>query len=875
MTRPNLFISSLINSENSDVSSLFNTAAIDAFELDFQAQIDALGSDGSLTSAALDGDPTSIKANEIIWGNTTNGAVLTGSGLDQINNMDQLDQALENGVASGAFDTMRIYAGGQNVLSLNFATSALTLSSGNQSVALLGVLPTSLQDIFDFLTQLDNVADGVDLDTAVQILRQFDLGGLRIVDNGTTLFDLAFDNDGLRISAAGGQFRIDGSFPADSLGDIIDLVRDLDELDKTAAGFVSLSQQPDLEINSISLTAADGTKLIRTSGALDEVDPLFNNLIIEGTSGDDRDVFSDGDFADANQIVMQLGAGNDSALFFGGQFGLESGDTPVRVNGGAGFDTVRVYDFGSQQVVADFNNQSLSGRQLEDHFNYRIDLEAVEAVEINTAQRAVVLGDNAANTAIAGDVFGRFEFFGGGGTDTLDLTKVVRMSTNVPGLSQSDLAGFSAIYGGNNSIEMSHGDLHVTFVLGDVEQVRVKAAGGGTTTVSLTELLQSTSSLARFMVGTSEDDSLSGDFGADVILGQSGSDYLYGDGIQANLTGDIAGQVYRMYQATLDRAPDAVGYEGWVTNLYEGTQTLTNLPNGFVNSGEFKNTYGALDDSGFVNLLYQNVLGRDADAGGLQGWLDAMAAGTTRAGVVLGFSESKEFKLSTAQAAAEFALSQSESHWTDEIYRVYRATLDRDPDAGGFAGWAEMLGSGTTYGTMVNGFVNSREFKNTYGALDDAGFVELLYQNVLDRAADAGGLQGWLDFLSGGGTRAGVVEGFAQSGEFKLGTAADLTAWVKAQGTHDTIIVDGGTNVVMGGILSDHFEFRAGGNTTIVDFEDWDELGMRNFGYDSFETFQSHLTQSGNDVVFADQGTTFTLIGTQLGDVTAAHVDLF
>ena len=38
-----------------------------------------------------------------------------------------------------------------------------------------------------------------------------------------------------------------------------------------------------------------------------------------------------------------------------------------------------------------------------------------------------------------------------------------------------------------------------------------------------------------------------------MLLGQSGADYLYGDGIQANLTGDVAGQVYRMYRATLDR----------------------------------------------------------------------------------------------------------------------------------------------------------------------------------------------------------------------------------------------------------------------------------------------------------------------------------
>jgi hypothetical protein len=872
MTRPNLIISSRLFSDTG-AAPILDTSALDSFVPSFADEIDALNTPGNPTSAALDADPTSLRSNEVIWGNTTNGAILTGSGLTQISNLAQFESDLANGIATGAFDTLRIFSGGQNILSLSFAPNALTLSSGTQSLALRGVLPTSFQDIFNFITQLGNVADGIDLAAAAQILRDFDLEGLRITDGGLTLFDLTLDNSGLRITTAGAEFRIDGTLPANNLGDIVDLLSELNGFDQTAAGLSSLAQLPGVAITDISLTDASGARLIRLSGPVAELDPLFANVVIEGTPGNDRDILvSDLGFG-VNGIVLQLGAGNDSASLVGSRFGVEDANgAPVVINAGAGFDTVTITDFYSAIVAVDFSAQSLSGRQLVDQFNYDVRIVDVEEVLINTFQRAVLLGDGAANTATPGAVFGLFEFYGGGGTDILNLTQVRHPGTGEIGLSLSDLAGFTATYGGNNAIAFTHSDLAVTFVLGDVERVRLTDRE-----ITLTEALSQSSDIVRFTIGTSGNDSLKGDLGADVILGQSGSDYLYGDGIQANLTGAVAGQVYRMYQATLDRAPDAVGYEGWVTQLYEGRVALANFPNGFVNSGEFQRSYGGLDNAGFVELLYQNVLDRASDAGGRQGWLDAMASGTSRAGVVLGFSESAEFKRDTAAASASFALSQSEAHWTDDVYRVYRATLDRDPDMVGFGGWIELLGSGTGYQTMIGGFTNSREFKTTYGALDDAGFVELLYQNVLDRASDAGGRQGWLDFLDAGGTRAGVVEGFAQSGEFRLDTAADLTAWVKAQGTHDDIYAGAGGNTLMGGILQDRFVFEAGqpGGNTIADFEVWDSLRMNGFGYGDYGAFASHLTQSGADLVFADQGTTITLANTLMADLSADQVDLF
>lgn len=145
-----------------------------------------------------------------------------------------------------------------------------------------------------------------------------------------------------------------------------------------------------------------------------------------------------------------------------------------------------------------------------------------------------------------------------------------------------------------------------------------------------------------------------------------------------------------------------------------------------------------------MSLLYQNVLGRDADVGGLAGWTAQLEGGMSRAQVVTGFSNSAEFVEATASDARAFVNATSQAGWTDDVYRIYQATLDRAPDYAGLEGWTEQLAGGRELGSVISAFVGSQEFQNTYGDLDNAGFVNQLYLNVLDRGADAGGCPaGW------------------------------------------------------------------------------------------------------------------------------------
>ncbi|MEZ5178221.1 MAG: DUF4214 domain-containing protein [Acidimicrobiales bacterium] len=102
------------------------------------------------------------------------------------------------------------------------------------------------------------------------------------------------------------------------------------------------------------------------------------------------------------------------------------------------------------------------------------------------------------------------------------------------------------------------------------------------------------------------------------------------------------GPAFRLYSAYFRRDPELAGLQFWSSKIQSGTSIRT-VSAGFADSSEFRNTYGTLDDTEFVNLVYRNVLGRKPDAGGLRFWVAQLRTGrNSRAGVMAGFSESSE-----------------------------------------------------------------------------------------------------------------------------------------------------------------------------------------------------------------------------------------
>lgn len=107
--------------------------------------------------------------------------------------------------------------------------------------------------------------------------------------------------------------------------------------------------------------------------------------------------------------------------------------------------------------------------------------------------------------------------------------------------------------------------------------------------------------------------------------------------------GSDSRSVDRLYLAYFLRTPDSEGLAHWKEQRTRGA-SLAAISDAFANSTEFRNRYGSLSNGGFVDLVYRNVLGRGPDAGGFAHWIEVLSRGGSRGAVMLGFSDSQEFK---------------------------------------------------------------------------------------------------------------------------------------------------------------------------------------------------------------------------------------
>ncbi|MGN6696357.1 MAG: DUF4214 domain-containing protein, partial [Aquihabitans sp.] len=154
---------------------------------------------------------------------------------------------------------------------------------------------------------------------------------------------------------------------------------------------------------------------------------------------------------------------------------------------------------------------------------------------------------------------------------------------------------------------------------------------------------------------------------------------------QENLTN--VDPVVRLYRAFLGRAPDAGGLRYWIAKKRAvppaKTFSVTQLATQFTGSNEFKRKYGALSNKAFVTRIYTDVLGRPADPNGVTFWTKQLdTKRRTRATVMVGFSESPEYKRKQA-ANTDAAIA-------------YLSLAGRMPTADETAAWNTAATSGKT-----------------------------------------------------------------------------------------------------------------------------------------------------------------------------------
>ena len=159
-------------------------------------------------------------------------------------------------------------------------------------------------------------------------------------------------------------------------------------------------------------------------------------------------------------------------------------------------------------------------------------------------------------------------------------------------------------------------------------------------------------------------------------------------------------QCTRLYFSFFGRIPDYGGLLFQVGQFRSGVQ-LDQIAQNFANSPEFTNRYGALTNDQYINLVYQNVLGRAPDPDGYNFYFTHLQNGTmTRGQMMIGFSESPEFQ----------------QLMLDEVFvvSVYVGMLRRTPEPAGLDFYIDLLEGGTPRAAIINGFFNSPEYHGRF-----------------------------------------------------------------------------------------------------------------------------------------------------------------
>jgi hypothetical protein len=168
---------------------------------------------------------------------------------------------------------------------------------------------------------------------------------------------------------------------------------------------------------------------------------------------------------------------------------------------------------------------------------------------------------------------------------------------------------------------------------------------------------------------------------------------------------------YRQY---LGRTPDTAGLTSWV-NAMQGGLSDEQLEASFIGSAEYIRDHGGTGPA-WVNGMYHDLLGRNADAAGLNHWVQALQAGAAPDLVAYGFAASAERE-------------------GQRIAADYLKYLGRRLDAAGQAYWVDQfVHHGASNEDVVAGFVSSPEYYNRAGGnADIAAWLVSAFRDVLGR----------------------------------------------------------------------------------------------------------------------------------------------
>jgi Ca2+-binding RTX toxin-like protein len=484
--------------------------------------------------------------------------VLTGSGIGPATNLDELCEAIDGGIATGAFSTVvmtgPVSIGGPTGEILRFTAAAngtgYTLATGGQSVVVTGALPNTLVGLADMLRSIGQLGTLFELtpteqQTLATELNSYGVTGLQLFDDASSVISIAITPTSFTLNFGAMTLVVNGTMPT-NFGDLVRIALQIDSIETMNGYFTSLADVDGLSIDSARLSGPNDVTLLTVTGpitdegSLDNAVITFNGTVVgefwTGTQSSDYwgalpgqsvrahgfagdDVLSGSDLAD----IIFGGTGDDTLFGNSGNDKIYGEDGNDRVEGGDGNDLLYT---GSGNDIA----RGGAGRDL------------IGASEGND----LVYGDSGNDTLLGGA--GNDTVYGGADNDYLrgddgnDLLFGDEGVDRLYGSAGNDTlfggADNDAVWGSSGNDSLYGGDGNDRIGGGGWADGMFGGAGNDTMWGGTGNDTIYGNDGNDFVIGGDDNDLMYGGAGRDTLRGEAGDDFLSGDEGNDSLTGD-------------------------------------------------------------------------------------------------------------------------------------------------------------------------------------------------------------------------------------------------------------------------------------------------------------------------------------------------
>jgi hypothetical protein len=280
-----------------ETSSILDS--LEDIEFDYVHVVSGFFAGTSAAGIAFNNSPSEITNSGVTWGDFLDGVRLNST-ITSVSNIDELISQIENGLETGAFQSLQVFDNGTEIFRLSGTKANWSISSGDLSFELSGVLPTSLSGFVDFAKVLNDASDflGVtqgyywdqatgtfvnrvstplsltetERDLVIADLKNYKIDDFAVVYEGQTRAEISLTADTIAIELLGGRIELGGTFPNTSIGEVLEVLRTFQNQDLYNQKIYSLEQFENLALNSLKVIGSDGDVLLNIQGEITAID---------------------------------------------------------------------------------------------------------------------------------------------------------------------------------------------------------------------------------------------------------------------------------------------------------------------------------------------------------------------------------------------------------------------------------------------------------------------------------------------------------------------------------------------------------------------------------------------------------------------------